>query len=133
MKILTIGDPHFKVNNSKDLSVMCEKILDLIKQEHFDFIVIMGDILDRHETINIYPFTQAIQFLNQCRQHVLTFVLIGNHDRPNNSTYQANYHPFLGMKQTNNLVIIDEILHYEIKEKNFLFCPYFYPGTFQKN
>ena len=99
MRILAIGDPHFKTTNIKESTEMVNAIYNLLEkeQDNLDFIIVMGDILDRHETIHVNPLTLAVKFLLTLATKKKTYVLIGNHDRPNNSDFLSDYHPFVGL------------------------------------
>jgi len=134
MRILAIGDPHFKTTNIKESTEMVNAIYNLLEkeQDNLDFIIVMGDILDRHETIHVNPLTLAVKFLLTLATKKKTYVLIGNHDRPNNSDFLSDYHPFVGLNNINNLVIIDKVIIDTINNKNFIFVPYVYPGLFKK-
>ena len=132
MRVLTIGDPHFKTNNVKEVKIMCDKIYALIESSELDLIVVMGDILDRHEHIHVVPLTESIKFLLKLSTYKETYVLIGNHDRPNNSDYLSDFHPFNGLKGINNLHIIDKVICREYHNLKFIFAPYVFPGRFQE-
>nr|QBK90209.1 MAG: DNA repair exonuclease [Pithovirus LCPAC102] len=127
---LTIGDPHFKTKNKKETDEMIEKSIELAKTLNPDFIVILGDVLDTHEKIHVVPLTQAINWIERMSKISTTYVLIGNHDRPNNSDFLSGYHPFNGLKDSNNIIIVDTAIEIEIKEYKFLFVPYVPCGRF---
>lgn len=126
MLVLAIGDPHFKDNNALETEEMEEKIFSFLSSHKVDLIVCLGDILDRFEKISLFALRRAILFLEKLSIQAKTFLLIGNHDRPNNSTYLTDEHPFLACKQWKNLVIVENI----IEENGFIFVPYVPPGKF---
>jgi len=126
MLVLTIGDPHFKENNALEMEEMEEKLFSIFLTNKIDLIVCLGDVLDRFEKISLFAFRRAILFLQRLSEKAKTYVLIGNHDRPNNSTYLTDEHPFLACRQWKNLVIVDNIL----QEGEFIFVPYVPPGRF---
>lgn len=130
VKILVIGDPHFKVSNTKDTDLMVEKILELAKKVDPDLIVNLGDTLDRHETIHVSPLKRATGFMNQLRQIAYTVLIIGNHDRPNNSVFLTDDHPFNGMKEWANFLVVDKPEQLMLGEHKLLFVPYVPPGRF---
>lgn len=80
LKVLFIGDVHFKVNNVKESDEMSRKIIELIKERKPDITIVLGDILDRHETIHSTPLCLANDFLLKISELVPLYVLIGNHD-----------------------------------------------------
>lgn len=131
IRVLVLGDLHFKVNNVKECKEMCTSIFRVIEEETPDLIVSMGDTLDRHESIHVVPLTNAIKFLNKLSQYQETISLIGNHDLPNNSTFLSDYHPFVGI-ETERLTIVNKVMIKEFKDFKFIFVPYVYPGRFQE-
>jgi hypothetical protein len=133
LRVLCIGDNHFKTSNVKEMTEMCDKIYEYIENniDNIDLIVNLGDTLHTHSLINIIPLTQAIKFLIKLSQYKKTFLLIGNHDRINNSDYLSDYHAFTGLK-INNLTIVNKVLIENINGFKFVFVPYVFPGRFQE-
>lgn len=130
MKVLCIGDPHFKRKNVKDTELMTERIVELIHDRNPDFVVVMGDVLDKHETIHESPLSRATAFLRQIQNLVPTIVLVGNHDMVNNSVFLTSENPFNAMKYWDNTTIVDVPVQMNIGEHLFTFVPYVYPGRF---
>jgi hypothetical protein len=131
LKILLIGDTHFKVDNALESDDFISKCLDYVdtEKENLDLVVLLGDILDTHEKINLLPFYRATNFIINLSKLVKTFVLIGNHDRLNNAVFLTDEHPFIGLKEHNpNLLIVDEVVEY----LDMLFVPYVPKGKFMK-
>ena len=120
---LVIGDPHFKVSNVKETTEMTRRILDIATQKQPHFIVCLGDVLDRHENIHVVPLEQATLFLNGLRQIAPLYVIIGNHDRPNNYNFLTTEHPFNALKVWPNTKIVDFPLLETISGHKFLFVP----------
>jgi len=133
IKVLCIGDPHFKTNNVKEMTEFTNKLYQFldVAQNDIDLIIDMGDTLDRHENIHVVPLTQAIKFLNKLSTYKKTYVLTGNHDKPNNSDFLSDYHPFVGIGNS-NLIIVDKVMVQNIKDFKFVFVPYVYPGRFRE-
>ncbi len=132
MRFLVIGDPHFKTNEMVQSIRMAEAIVQIAAEAKPDFIVCLGDTLDRHETIHVEPLTQAIKWLSQLKDIAPVFLLIGNHDRPNNSDFLSDKHPFSGLDQWKNLIVVDKVITRSYGEFNFFFVPYVPPGRFQE-
>lgn len=129
---LVIGDCHFKTNNALATERMTRALLELAATRKPDFIVMLGDTLDRHESIHVNPLYRAIAFLRGLTALAPTYLLIGNHDRPNNSDFLSPYHPFMGMEGHPNLTIATQVCTARIQQHNFLFVPYVPPGRFQE-
>lgn len=126
MRILVIGDPHFKVNNIPEVKALTREIYSYLDTaEAVDYIVCLGDILDRHEQIHVTPLTEANDFLKRLSHYAPTYLLIGNHDRPNNSNYLTNVHPFTAFG-SDRITIVDHVVG--IADKGLLFVPYVPPG-----
>ena len=128
-RILVIGDNHFMRNNSLETDEMTNKILEIARSRPFDFAVLLGDILDTHETVHIGPFCRAITFMEQLSKLVpQLFVIVGNHDRPNNTVYLTDEHPFAACKSWENTTIVDKVIEWN----NYLFVPYVQVGRFNE-
>lgn len=94
VNILVIGDPHFKVSGVPEHDKMCKSIIENVKNKKIDLIVILGDILDRHETIHVSPLTRSIKFLGELIKIAPIYALIGNHDLKNNKQFLSDEHGF---------------------------------------
>jgi len=132
IKVLCIGDPHFKRKNVKDTDKMTEKVVELIKTQKPDFVVVLGDVLDKHETIHESPLSRATTFLRKIQDLVPMVVLVGNHDMVNNSVFLTSENPFNAMKYWNNTIIVDVPVQIERGGHLFTFVPYVYPGRFME-
>lgn len=135
--ILLIGDPHFKTSNALETNQFHQSTLAYLKSNtDIDFVVVLGDILHCHEKIHTQPFCRAVKFLTDLADERETFALIGNHDRINNNVFLTEEHPFTGLKDYNNLHIIDNTLYHislkDSKENLFAFVPYVPNGRFKE-
>ena len=129
-KVLCIGDPHFRLDNVMESNEMTDKLIKLSNNIKPDLIVVMGDLLHTHEKIHVNPLMRAEQMIYSLSQISPTVLLIGNHDRPNNSNFLTEEHPFNAMKYWKNVTIADKVLQMIIKQHKFLFVPYVPPGRF---
>lgn len=125
---LVIGDFHFKVSNVQDTDLMTIEIIKIAEEIKPDYIVCLGDTLDRHESIHVTPLENAIKILDALRKIAPLYILIGNHDRPNNSNFLTTEHPFTAVKHWENTYIADNCIEQTIKDRLFLFVPYVPPG-----
>lgn len=138
LKCLVIGDPHFKVDNAlltDSLYNELDALLDSYQKsdvDTIDFIVVLGDVLDRHEKISMNPLYRATNFMNMLSQYAPTYCLVGNHDRRNNSVYLTDEHALSPFKGKQNLYIVDVPITVEIKNKKLLFVPYVPTGRFDE-
>ena len=131
VRILVIGDPHFKVSGVLEHQEMIAAVLTTAKQQHPDIIVVLGDVLDRHETIHVSPLTRAVDFLIELSTITKTFVLIGNHDLKNNRQFLSKEHALIGLRYP-NLTIVDTPTTEVLDDLLFVFCPYVPPGRFDE-
>jgi DNA repair exonuclease SbcCD nuclease subunit len=133
LRCLVVGDNHFKASESQDIDQFLIQIEKAARRLEPDFIVLAGDLLDSHERCHMDAHVRAIRLLKTLSKYALTFLLIGNHDRRNNSDFQTDIHFFTGISLP-NLVIVDTALKYKVvspktqAEGNFLFVPYVAPG-----
>lgn len=139
MKVLAIGDPHFKHNNGAETAMMESRILSLIIDHKPEIVVILGDILHTHERIRNEHLTVANNFIKRIRRilpsDAYLYVLIGNHDRCHNKVYCTDQHPFGLLELWPNTFLGEKPLIHEftsrsgMKVKNVL-MPYVEAGRF---
>lgn len=134
IKILFVGDPHFKIKNVEYIPLFTSRIVNIVETNNFDFVVVAGDLLDNHDRIDVEPLNLAINFIDSLRQKVKTFVLVGNHDYKNNQQFLTDHHWMNALKQWHNVTIVDDIIEYTVDNgyfnHSFLFVPYVPPGRF---
>jgi len=128
--VLVIGDIHIKSSNHKEINDLFDIISSTIKKLSPNFIVLLGDTLDRFGKIDMRSQCLATKMILSFSEYCPVFVLIGNHDRINNEVFCTDVSPFLQLKISplNNVIIVDSPL-----EKNgFLFVPYVPKGRFNE-
>jgi DNA repair exonuclease SbcCD nuclease subunit len=111
---------------------MCTQIIDLVKSRKPDLVVILGDVLDRHERIDMIPLTNAVAFMKSLQDLTPLYVLIGNHDRKNNQVFLTTEHPFTALKYWPNTVIVDVTKQFVINDWVLTMVPYVAPGRFKE-
>lgn len=131
-RILVIGDPHFKLTNRLQMEVVVEECVRVAKERHPSFIVCLGDVLDRFSTIREEPLNQALGFFHRLLDYAPLFVLVGNHDRPNNATFCTDEHPFNAVKHWSKPIqIVDRPLVWtSATQRVYTFVPYVPNGRF---
>jgi DNA repair exonuclease SbcCD nuclease subunit len=80
MKIVAIGDPHFKTDNIEEVNLFIQKIKQLCLREQPNLIVILGDLLHTHERIHVSALNKAYELIEILRNISKTVILVGNHD-----------------------------------------------------
>lgn len=130
MIIVAIGDPHFSSNNGDETDVMHVSILDKVKEIKPDFVVVLGDVYDRHHEVNIFALQRGSNFLFDLMDLCPTYVLVGNHDMLNNTQFFPKAHSLCAYKRYENLTIVDETIKRKIGDRTFVFVPYVPNGRF---
>jgi DNA repair exonuclease SbcCD nuclease subunit len=130
MKIIAIGDPHFRIDNILETELFIEKMVGLCSKEKPDRIVILGDVLHTHERIHTVPLNMAYNFIEKMSVFAKTYLLVGNHDMTSNQNFLNTDHWMNGMKKWNNIVVIDKVYQEMIKGFLFTFVPYVPNGRF---
>lgn len=143
IRFQAIGDPHISkrhLNLSQEAIAGTIKLLD--KRPDTDIVVIMGDILDRHDDVKLTFQRMAIDWIRELvaiaereekknNKKIVIAVLIGNHDRPSNQDFFSEVHPFMGMEDIpNRLYIVNKPKAIVVNGSKILFMPYVPPGTF---
>lgn len=134
VNVLVIGDPHFKTSNVVETDAMVAAILRVARERNPDMIVVLGDILDRHENIHVSPLTRAVEFLASLMAIAPCYVLIGNHDLRNNRQFLSSEHPFTALKywDTNRMKVVDTTCSIKYRGHIFVLLPYTPPGRFME-
>jgi DNA repair exonuclease SbcCD nuclease subunit len=132
VRLLVNGDPHFKVNNALQTAEFTEKYVALAQRLKPDAIINLGDSLDKHRDVDIEPLTQVTECLRRLNRVAPLYILIGNHDRINNSDFLTGKHPFSALSEWPNTTVVDVTKTATIKGLHFVFVPYVPPGRFQE-
>ena len=130
LSILTIGDPHFKECNVEQTRDMVVRIVAIAQERQPDLIVCLGDVLDRHARLHIDPLCDAVDFFQQLVTIAPLIVIIGNHDRRNNSDFLTDRHPFTAMKAWSRTQVVDRVQICQMRGHLLVFVPYVPPGRF---
>lgn len=139
LSVLAIGDPHFKHDNGVDTALMTDKIEEIIDTKRPDVVVILGDILHTFEKFTTNPFHRVYKFLDTIHEALLDYggflcIIIGNHDRTNNTVFMTDEHVFNPYKKWENVIVADcttivtEIAPSSGAEFNIMLVPYVQPG-----
>lgn len=132
VKVIAIGDPHIKTDNIKEVDLFIERLIDLITERKPNFVVVLGDILHTHERLHTDALNKAYEMITKLKEICFTVVLVGNHDMVNNSIFLTDDHWMNGMKEWDNVKIVDKPWSYECEGKTFVMAPYVFPGRFEE-
>lgn len=131
MKIIAVGDPHFHTDNVPEVNLFTTKLEELCQKTNPDLIVLLGDILHTHEKIHTIPLNLAYTLVDKLTQIAPVMILVGNHDYISNQQFLTDNHWMNGMKQWNNVEIVDKVICKEYKDARLIFVPYVPPGRFE--
>lgn len=130
-EILFIGDPHFKRNNEYETAILYSEIERVLLSQKFKGCVVLGDTLDSFRKIESDVLTRAVKFLEMISLNVeILIVIIGNHDRINQTDHLTEISPFYSLKKWENTIIVDDIKSTVFSDKKILLVPYVEEGIF---
>jgi len=140
VKIVAIGDPHYKKDNLLWMKRFEDRIHEIIYEEEPHLVVVLGDTLDRFKDMTIQVQTQAQKFLRSLSGEGIRnpLILIGNHDRINNNVFQTDESPFYACKFWDRFNVCDTATSYYTAlpcDKGYfryMGVPYVHPGRFQE-
>lgn len=130
--VVVIGDQHFKIDNLHLIARYIQKIGKIIQEKNPTFVVLLGDMLHTHERIHTLTLNKAYEFIDFVRKLCKTYILVGNHDHINGTQFLTSNHWLNGLKEWENIVIVDDVYEEIINEKKFVFSPYVPAGRFQE-
>ncbi len=138
MKILFIGDPHFKKDNGNETALMTKQMYNIMLNEKPNITIILGDILHYHEKSYTNQHVDSYKFIDTIYTYMplggILIILIGNHDRINNKIFLTDEHVFNPYKRWANIYIVDTVtqINYKYFDKEFkiLAVPYVEVGKF---
>lgn len=132
MKVLAIGDQHFKVDNIPEVELFIEKIEKLANTERPDLIVCLGDLLHTHERVHVAPLNKAYEFIDRMRKVAKTYVLVGNHDYIQNQQFLTDNHWLNALKDWENVEVVDRVKYTSLSDYHLVLAPYVPPGRFKE-
>lgn len=137
--VVVVGDLHFKKDTPTISDLVIHKITEEIEKIKPDIVVFLGDILDTHEKIDLKTQNRAIKFIKHiAAKNIQVFVIIGNHERPDGTSFLTEDSSLYCLKGLPNIHVADRVLDlkWEIeghKDKvRFVFAPYVPPGKFHE-
>lgn len=130
MKILCIGDTHFKTDNVIETDKFIFEIECYLQKNIIDIIVVMGDILHTHEKLHTIALNSAFKFFKMLIKYSKVYCLVGNHDFISNTIFLEDKHWLNILKEWKNITIVDTIIKTTIDQYDFYFCPYIPDGRF---
>jgi predicted MPP superfamily phosphohydrolase len=131
LKVLVVGDTHFKVTNTRETDAMSDAVIRVIQEKRPDLIVNLGDTLNDHEKVHVIAQVKAYDFLDRQSQLVPMLLLMGNHDLKNQKQFCSKEHPFTALKYWGpRITVVDDVHTLEIKGHTIISTPYVPPERF---
>mgnify|MGYP003630508159 CR=1 FL=1 len=136
VKILVIGDLHFKAGSPALCDLVAQKIIERVHTQKPEMVIFLGDNNDTHEKLNMFVLNKLVRLFKYIASICPTILIIGNHDRPDSTTYLTEESAFYCLKGFPNIFVADSVLDYNHEVPGsktpirFLFVPYVPPGSF---
>lgn len=130
LRLLAIGDTHFKVSNLAETKEMANRIIRTVQDRQIPYVVFLGDLHDDFERIHSSVLTAIEDMIRPLSEICQVYIIIGNHDLVNNSVFMEPKHPFNGFKNWKNVTVIDKATNVFIEGLQFTMCPYVPVGRF---
>ena len=128
MRYLIVGDPHFRKDNLPVMKDICSEIIEKVTKKKYDKLICLGDVLHTHNVIDVHCLDLAVNFFVELSKILHTIIIIGNHDRPNNSDFLSDLHPFAALKGKDNITVVDKVVRLD----ESIYVPYVPPGRFKE-
>lgn len=132
MRIIVIGDPHFKVSNVNETNRMVEEITKECQNLKPDLIVVLGDVFDRFEVVHVSPLARVTKFFKNLIDIAPLRVLVGNHDMINTKQFMTDQHSLVAFSAWDGLKIIDTTYQEVLDEFKLTYVPYVIEGRFKE-
>jgi DNA repair exonuclease SbcCD nuclease subunit len=127
LKILAIGDPHFRTDNIQETESFTNELKKYL-EDHDDIqtIIVLGDILHTHEKLHTDALNAAVNFFKMLVAFDRdTFVLVGNHDATSNSIFLTTNHWLNILKEWGNITVVDYPTRFNLNSEHYIvMCPY---------
>lgn len=130
VKCLVIGDPHIRFRAIHEGEELVKSCIQTASELNPNFIVVLGDILDTHETAKVQAYKLAYDFIEGLSKIAHTYLLLGNHDLLHNKAFLDEMHFFHPLKKYPNVTVVDKPQIVVHGDKSFVMCPYVPPGRF---
>lgn len=146
-RVLVIGDVHVRDRNGPATNALTRLAAAAVEDLRPDAVVVLGDLLHNHDSVNLHALQRAVGFLSALRnaidstmtkerRHIVgvgqLVLLIGNHDRPNNATFLTEEHPFTAVARWPRTTVVEAPRLLSVCGVQMLLVPYVAPGRFRE-
>lgn len=129
-KVIIIGDSHSKIDHIPLIDLLIERLCEIAQEQKPDLIVHLGDINDTFERVHVIAQNRCHKMIRALRKIAPVWLLTGNHDYTNNQQFLTDEHSLNGMKEWENVTVVDKVISYKTKGVHLVFVPYVPPGRF---
>lgn len=119
MRVLLVGDPHVTVDELADAQSLMEYVCQFALDAQPDKIVILGDLHHNHAVVRVEVTDFWLRNLEALGKVCPVTVLLGNHDRPNDTASRA--HALQPYKRLGGVTVVDSFL----QEGDIGYAPYY--------
>lgn len=130
LRIVAIGDPHFKVNNAIQTVPFSRECARICEELQPDIIVVLGDTLNDNARKDVFAEMNALNFLLQLREICFVYLIIGNHDIPHKYDFMTGIHAFYAVKFWDGIHVVDTTITENVGDYLLTFVPYVPDGRF---
>lgn len=127
-RVWLVGDIHFRASFRMLDEDYLKRCLDKARELKPDLIIQLGDILHEFCEDPDGPRGLVEELLEGLASITKTYVVVGNHERPKNTTFLTNEHPYRMFKHVKNCTICWDVVY--DSEWKFCFTPYVQPGRY---
>jgi DNA repair exonuclease SbcCD nuclease subunit len=130
-RILCVGDTHLTASSLA--GPLPAAIIRAAEEIRPDLVVLLGDVLDEFEYVQVDAQQCAYQLFQALARVAPLYVLVGNHDRPNNSDFLSSRHPFTALVYwpVERITIVHRPVQATCQGHILTFVPYVPPGCFR--
>lgn len=130
MKVLAVGDLHFKDSYLPRCEIMVKEITSHIERLRPDVVVCLGDTLNDFGRISLRCLSRVEKWFVSISAFAPVFILIGNHDRTNNRDFLTDDHPFVSLASVPQITVVSKPVRTVVDGLTLVMVPYVWPGRF---
>jgi DNA repair exonuclease SbcCD nuclease subunit len=129
MRLLLVGDLHITNKSITIIHQLARQLNEYLIVNKPDALILMGDTLDNHGNINMSCHKLAVDLIRLWSQQCIVYVIIGNHDRPDNRNFLDDMHPFSGI-DSDRIIIVARVKVTTIRDIKIVLVPFVREGRF---
>lgn len=123
MKLLLVGDPHVTVEELGDAQALIDGVLSLCAKLRPDGVVFLGDLHHNHALVRVEVTDFWLR--NLAKFETTVYLLVGNHDRPNDASSKAHALQVYSHLAT----VVDSAVPVSVSDKSVVLAPYYHDNS----